>query len=664
MPTLLAEAAAASAVLDNRGAVTLTTLTAPGGAGKVRTLLHLSDCPAGADQPLGFTENPGGVELGPSPRRLLRESLGASVANTLIVFPGAVAVHLVVAVLAWIGMSHAEGHRASLHRAMDLVLFPGWQVLPLLFFYQGTAESALRVVYYGSGWTKVPAVAVVAVLFCALPYALHRVTKREVSRAELVRYERQNTPLRRALFGKYTWVCGENKGFVGGYGMMFWDYTQRHSSLLLFEVAGIAGLSLIGAYRPTDRATCLLKASSVAFLFAARVALIAVWKPFIALYDFVMFLFLTACELTAAVFAVIIIAQQVPGPRGPTGAGGAERIAAVAVTAAVAGLAAKTLGDFLLFSFELWEDLRARARRRRGDKRFPTKRHIHGDPDSKDATYIDMTSDRSATTTSGTGSELEHTVTRASPMSEHRTVPAMPAALTLLSQSPAHRKSPPTMATTPTQGMAATTHAVPGAATPHPDPVTRLLRAGPRSRSHHGQWRARGRSASLTAPADGEEGRGEGAAEKGPLLARILAGAHPPPPDRSGTSPLVAAAAAGADRRTPLLTQQAATPSGFASPRRVMISPLGHPVALARGRGGMQRCTPPPTLQRPASGVFHSTIAESGSSFRLCPASADVRPSTPLPRRAAATPRRLVRNIAPPPAQLRQWGGDAGTGQV
>eukprot|EP01065_Artemidia_motanka_P044232 TRINITY_DN6256_c0_g1_i1.p1 TRINITY_DN6256_c0_g1~~TRINITY_DN6256_c0_g1_i1.p1 ORF type:complete len:1775 (+),score=532.70 TRINITY_DN6256_c0_g1_i1:55-5325(+) len=346
-----------SVLEENPGAA--FTAAAPGGAGKLNLVAKLASCPNDPDETpaLGFTESPFGVAFGPSDAsKAQRMYFGAAVMNTLVLFPACALGHLLLSMVVWKVRIWVFGNqKASLMGAMSWVLFPGWQMLPVLLFFQGTLESALRVLYYGGAVLKVTIIPLVVLLAICFPLLLQRATSRPFFKAVVVPYPRQNTTLRRMLFGSETWACHTDHTWVNRFGMVFWDFTPRCQNFILFETAAIVGLSLMGAFEPIDFPTCVLKAATITAVLLIQLGYVLLMRPFLAFYDTFTYFSINAFQTLGAGCALVMIIR---GEDADTTT--EEQIAGACTLGALMGLILKSLCDFLLFCFEGWEDLRAK----------------------------------------------------------------------------------------------------------------------------------------------------------------------------------------------------------------------------------------------------------------------------------------------------------------
>eukprot|EP01065_Artemidia_motanka_P044521 TRINITY_DN6359_c0_g1_i3.p1 TRINITY_DN6359_c0_g1~~TRINITY_DN6359_c0_g1_i3.p1 ORF type:complete len:1426 (+),score=279.61 TRINITY_DN6359_c0_g1_i3:447-4724(+) len=344
------------AALGSGGAVALTA-GAPTGAGKLALVAELANCPSqevkggeGVEE-LGFTGNPLSLGIGAGHTAL---NFGASVANTLVLLPTVCLLHLGLCGLVY-KARRACNKKTSFYGCMALLLFPGGQIFPILLFYQGTLEATLRVLYYGAVGQRLAVFPVLMLLAVALPWGIHRVTTEPHLKAVVVPYERSNTLLRRLLFGAMTWESPVDRTWVERWGMMFWDYTFQRRQFLNFEICSIVGLSVLGAWSPAGLTECLIKVGGIGLVFLVCLLVAVCRNPFLARYDWTMYVTMTGCEFVGVLCAFSMTAK---GMKADTKF--EEAVAGVAMMMAMICLFLKTILDMAFFFFEKWEDVKAR----------------------------------------------------------------------------------------------------------------------------------------------------------------------------------------------------------------------------------------------------------------------------------------------------------------
>eukprot|EP00756_Hemistasia_phaeocysticola_P027347 Hpha_TRINITY_DN16113_c0_g1::TRINITY_DN16113_c0_g1_i8::g.8850::m.8850 len=321
----------------------LATAGAPTTGGKLNLITELSNCPSddepGTDLDLEFTENP--LNL-PISKAGIRMNLGASVFNTVVVFPCLVLAHFVVCCVWW-----KVGGKSQLKDAMGTLMFPCWLSIPLLLMLQFTVQSSMRVLYYGS--TYAFAVIPVLLLLCGGTGVLvHRVVKLSTTRAVAHATPAEWGFGRRFILGDWEWESTHpGSNWVDRWGMLFWDYRPGRERGLLLELGFVCLLGAVGAWRPDHLETCLVQCGSVFLLFLGMVAYMIILKPFQAGIDAFFCVLMTGLEAvsTMTVFVSLIRKGDVT----------AAAIGGVCNTIVAFLALGKTLLDLTVFFYELRE---------------------------------------------------------------------------------------------------------------------------------------------------------------------------------------------------------------------------------------------------------------------------------------------------------------------
>eukprot|EP01062_Namystynia_karyoxenos_P045402 TRINITY_DN3369_c0_g2_i1.p1 TRINITY_DN3369_c0_g2~~TRINITY_DN3369_c0_g2_i1.p1 ORF type:complete len:1464 (+),score=278.31 TRINITY_DN3369_c0_g2_i1:82-4473(+) len=351
--TTFAAAQSVKAVVGGGGAA--LTAGVPTGAGKLALIADLADCPSdripGAedDEDHGFTDNPLQLAIGGAHTR---HNFGAALANAAIVLPSVFALHTLVVVANWQLRKRLFDPRASFIRSMGQMMYPCWMVIPILLFYQGTLEAALRVMFYGDDVYKMAAAPVAALFVFGFPYLVWRQTSCGVFSGVWVPYERVPKCPRRVLFGTTTWESTPtNPGWTDRWGTLFWDFVEKYKRFLLVDLGGIVALSFLGAWQPPNAALCELKIALIALVFLICAVLAILLKPFIVPYDFFFYVTVNLLEFVSVLCALVMTI------RGPdVNRAIEENIAGSSMLIVTYMLITQTALDLFCFFFELYED--------------------------------------------------------------------------------------------------------------------------------------------------------------------------------------------------------------------------------------------------------------------------------------------------------------------
>ena len=258
----------------------VTGVTAPLGATRTLSFVHLLDCPMdlGAGK-MSWTENPLQVSLAgyQSPQRA-----GAVLGNAALV-AAFLAVHFVVVLLVWCTKGPDGGPR-TLVDSMRRARFPSYCFVPAMLFAQATVESAVHVLQSEDTFAqKLLPIAGLLTYNIACLAGVHYILTPAVFPAEFEESEVPNSACRKVLrffSGKGDWRGPQKHRFVGMFGLTFRDFWPRARRFMLLEMGFSFSVGVINGFEMRTVNACRVQLSILLVLYVPYVIILAVRRPY------------------------------------------------------------------------------------------------------------------------------------------------------------------------------------------------------------------------------------------------------------------------------------------------------------------------------------------------------------------------------------------------
>lgn len=229
--------------------------------GKVEMLANAIECPIFlTDASLSIDQNPFNIGFGNE--RKLYYHVGSVLINPLLLFCAFIAHFIFVLILA-AARSLGSARDGHFERSLITLRFPGFSLVLVIFFYQGTITSAFTVFAYSTSAFYSFGAMCVLLLGLTMPLlSWLRVIKRHffALRASTETPEARTSAVIRYIIGVGEWIDrGRHyRGFVKRYGSLFDEFRPRRQWFLAVELCFLYFYGIMDAIAPKTRFGCVV----------------------------------------------------------------------------------------------------------------------------------------------------------------------------------------------------------------------------------------------------------------------------------------------------------------------------------------------------------------------------------------------------------------------
>ncbi|KAJ9473111.1 Circumsporozoite protein [Diplonema papillatum] len=281
-------------------------------------------------------------------------------------------------------------------RACALVRLPGVLYVPFLFLYQGTSLVSARLAFHPEETVEMTPFAVFMLSICILtPLFIYYFVLRKVTVLALCvadpsvgesgqhrqprpakddeGHDRPALPRRTALQAAQAFVMGdrmwvsttEDTHFADRYGAFFGALRRERIWFPVVEMWSMVGLSLLSAWPTDTTVSCNARNVLVCLLFLAFLAVLIVYRPYIAAFENIAAAVMSATTLIALVLMTLGIAVEAADESGYFVA------ASYFLLATTLLVLCKAVWDLVAVTYSIVVDCRSDYRRQREDKKQP-----------------------------------------------------------------------------------------------------------------------------------------------------------------------------------------------------------------------------------------------------------------------------------------------------
>ena len=274
-------------------------------AGKLGGISSLMNCPPGPDElDMSFLDSPLQLNVGASK---FPQQVGAVLGN-LILITLIVTAHFMIAVVVRIYRS-ANGKAGIWLEALGIARFPSFSAIPCLFYYEKITETAYKMIFYGKVWELPVGLCIILTFSFGFPASVWILTRKSSFPAKTYHWPRSNCFLR-FLWGEYVWDSVHDRTFFRRWALLFKDFTFDSRNFMLADLGLIHFLGFTHAFKPRNKAECLIQVGATEVLVAGYAAMLIVRRPFIAQFDLKAAFMAALCQMAAVLCIFIAILRD------------------------------------------------------------------------------------------------------------------------------------------------------------------------------------------------------------------------------------------------------------------------------------------------------------------------------------------------------------------